>query len=159
MADIRNDKKIDNDHVISVLEKLIETCRDGQEGYRDAAEHVKDPELRRYFNEISTTRADFAGQLENEVIRLGKHDPDRKGSATAAIHRGWINLKASLGGGDHSILSSVEAGEDNAKKQYENANREDLPQDIRLIVARQAESVFASHDRVKALRDRYKNAA
>ncbi len=158
MADIRNDKKIDNDHVISVLEKLIETCRDGQEGYRDAAEHVKDPELRRYFNEISTTRADFAGQLENEVIRLGKHDPDRKGSATAAIHRGWINLKASLGGGDHSILSSVEAGEDNAKKQYEEALNDALPQDILELLRQQSQSVIAAHDHVRDLRDRSKAA-
>jgi uncharacterized protein (TIGR02284 family) len=157
MADIQREK-IDNDHVISVLEKLIETCRDGQNGYRDAAENVKDPELRSFFNEVSTTRAEFAGELENEVIRLGKHNPDRKGSATAALHRGWIDLKAALGGGDHSILSSVEAGEDNAKKQYEEALNDNLPRDIKDILQQQSQSVISAHDRVRMLRDRAKAA-
>ena len=26
---------------VSEIEKLIETCRDGEKGYRDAAEHIK----------------------------------------------------------------------------------------------------------------------
>ena len=157
MADFQREK-IDNDHVISVLEKLIETCRDGQNGYRDAAENVKDPELRSFFNEVSTTRAEFAGELENEVIRLGKHNPDRKGSATAALHRGWIDLKAALGGGDYSILSSVEAGEDNAKKHYEEALNDNLPQDIKDILRQQSQSVVSAHDHVRMLRDRAKAA-
>jgi uncharacterized protein (TIGR02284 family) len=157
MADTQRES-IDQDHVISVLEKLIETNRDSQNGYRDAAENVKDPELRAFFNQESTTRADFAGQLENEIIRLGKHDPDRKGSATAAIHRRWIDLKAALGGGDHSILSSVESGEDNAKKQYEEALNDKLPQDIKDILRQQSQSVIAAHDHVKLLRDRNRAA-
>ncbi len=157
MPELRKDS-IDNEHVISVLEKLIETNRDGQNGYRDAAEHVKNGELREFFNAQSTIRAQFAGELENEVIRLGKHDPDRKGSATAGIHRRWIDLKASLGGGDHSILSSVESGEDNAKHEYEEAMRDNLPADIVDILDRQYASVVAAHDQVRLLRDREKAA-
>jgi uncharacterized protein (TIGR02284 family) len=157
MADIQREK-IDNDHVISVLENLIETCRDGQNGYRECAEHVKDLELRKFFNEVSTTRADFAGQLENEVIRLGKHNPERKGTAKAAVHRGWIDLKAALGGGDHAILSSLEFGEDTAKKQYEEAMNDNLPQDIKDILRQQSQSVVSAHDNVRMLRDRAKAA-
>ena len=152
-------KHVERDHTIDVLEKLIETCRDGQNGYRDAAEHIKNTAYREFFNEQSTERAQFAGELENEVIRLGKHDPDRTGSTTAAVHRRWIDLKASLGGGDHSILSSIEAGEDNAKKQYQEAIADTgLPQDIRDILSRQAQSIIAAHDRVRDLRDQSKAA-
>ncbi len=149
-----------NDDAISVLEKLIETCRDGQNGYRDAAEHTKSPELREFFNQESLERAQFAGELEQEVQRLGKSDPDRKGSTSGAIHRAWFDIKQKLGGGDESILSSVEAGEDNAKKNYESAISDGgLPVDLRQIVSRQSERVIAAHDRVRALRDQYKNAA
>ncbi len=157
MAEVRKDS-IDNDHVISVLEKLIETNRDGQNGYRDAAEHLTNLEIREFFNEQSTMRAQFAGELENEVIRLGKHDPDRKGSPTAALHRRWIDLKASLGGGDHSILSSVESAEDSAKHEYQDAIRDNLPADIIEILDRQFQSISAAHDHVKMLRDRQKAA-
>jgi uncharacterized protein (TIGR02284 family) len=149
---------IDHKEVIDVLEDLIQTNRNGQNGYRDAAEHVTDSELRAFFNEQSLERARFAGQLEDEAIRLGKHDVERKGSTSAAIHRAWIDLKANMGGGEHSILSSVESGEDNAKKQYEEALRRKLPEDLQGIIHQQAQSIFAAHDQVKLLRDRRKAA-
>ncbi len=156
MADIH--KHIDNDHVISVLEKLTELCRDGQEGYRDAAEHVKSPELRNLFNQVSTTRAEFAGELENEVIRLGKHDPERESTTSGAMHRKWVDLKAAMGAGDHSILSSIESGEDSAKKAYEDALNDNLPQDIKDILRRQSQEIISTHNRIRALRDQTKAA-
>jgi uncharacterized protein (TIGR02284 family) len=149
-----------NDNAISVLEKLVETCRDGQNGYRDAAEATHNAELKQFFNEQSLERGQFAGELENEIQRLGKPDPDRKGSVSGAIHRKWFDLKQSLGGGDESILSSVEAGEDNAKKNYNDAvNSKDIPSDVREVIARQAERVNLAHNRARDLRDRFKNAA
>jgi len=157
MAEIEREH-IDNDHVISVLEKLTETNRDAQEGYRDAAEHIKDLQLRAFFNEQSTERANFAGELENEVIRLGKHDPDRSGSASGALHRRWIDLKVAMGAGDHAILSSVESGEDNARKEYEQALNDKLPEDIKGILRQHAQAVTSAHDQVKMLRDRTKAA-
>lgn len=148
----------DNDKVIDVLEKLIETCKDGQNGFRDAAEHAKDSSIKKLFSELSLERAQFAGELQTELHRLGKRDVEQSGSVSAALHRTWIDLKANLGGGDSSILSSAEAGEDNAKKNYQEAEEADLPGDIRTIVTRQAQSVFAAHDRVRALRDQSKAA-
>jgi len=147
-----------NKRVIEVVEELIETCRDGQNGYREAAEHIKDPELRSFFNDQSTERARFAGELENEVQRLGERDPNRKSSVTGTLHRAWMDLKASLGGGDEAILNSAEQGEDEAKAAYEKAQREPLPQNILGIIRQQAQSVFAAHDHVKMLRDRRKAA-
>jgi uncharacterized protein (TIGR02284 family) len=149
---------IDNDHVLSVLDKLTEINRDAQEGYRDAAEHIKDAKFRAFFNEQSTQRANFAGELENELIRLGKHDPDRSGSTSGAIYRRWIDLKVAMGAGDHAILSSVESGEDNAKKEYEKALNDKLPEDIKGMLRQQAQAVTSAHDQLRMLRDRTKAA-
>jgi uncharacterized protein (TIGR02284 family) len=110
-----------HEQTIKILEELVETCRDGQEGYRDAADHVTDSNLRHFFNEQSLSRAGFAGELEQELIAAGKHDPNRSGSASAAMHRAWIDLKSALGGGDHAILTSVESGEDSATSSYKKA--------------------------------------
>lgn len=153
-----NREHIDNGYVISVLEKLVEVNRDAQEGYRDAAEHIKDTQLRAFFNAQSTERANFAGELENEVIRHGKHNPERSGSVGGAIHRRWIDLKAALGAGDHGILSSVEAGEDGAKKGYAEAIGSNLPEDVKGLLREQAQAVTKAHDQVKMLRDRTKAA-
>lgn len=149
----------DQNRAIEMLKNLAETCRDGQHGFIQAAEHVKNPELRAFFNELATERARFAGELENELIHHGKHDPSQKGTAAGSLHRAWLSVKDALGRGDHGILSSVEAAEDKAKEQYEDALEADLPQDIRDIISRQARSIFAAHDRVRDLRNRYEHAA
>src|SRR5262245_50734951 len=49
----RENTFMNNESVINVLEDLIQTNRDSQNGYRDAAEHVKTPELRNFFNQQS----------------------------------------------------------------------------------------------------------
>jgi uncharacterized protein (TIGR02284 family) len=149
---------MENERVIQVLTQLVETSRDGQRGYREAAENIENPELRAFFNDQSIERARFAGELESQIERLGEGDIKEIGSVGSALHRAWMGLKSSLGGGDHAILNSVESGEDAAKEAYEKALHEPLPNNIMLIVQRQAASVVAAHDHVKALRDRRKAA-
>lgn len=148
-----------NADTIDTLEKLIETCRDGQVGYRDAAEHTTTAELKDFFLRQSLERAKFAGELESVAQRLGKADPDRGPSIANKLHRAWFDLKQKLGGGDTSVLESVEAGEDNAKKHYQEALRADLPLEVHTIIEKQAHSVLAAHDEVRNLRDQYKKAA
>ncbi len=144
---------------IDVIDQLIETCRDGQEGYRDAAEHAKNDDLKEFFYRQSLERAKFAGELESVAQHLGEADPDRSPSIASKMHRAWFDLKQKLGAGDLSILESVEAGEDNAKKHYQEALRADLPADVRDIVETQAHSVLDAHDRVRDLEDQYRRAA
>ena len=149
----------DQNEVRNIVQDLIETNRDGQNGYRDAAEHMKDAEIRSFFTEQSLERARFAGDLEQLIREFGESNPDRSGSVAGAIHRKWIDAKAALGGGDHTILESVEQGEDSAKKAYEKAIAASLPANVLDVVRRQAESVGAAHDHVKMVRDRLKKAA
>jgi uncharacterized protein (TIGR02284 family) len=144
---------MDEKNALSVVEDLIETCKDGQKGYQDAASHAKRSDLKTYFNQQSLERASFAGELEAILIQLGKPDKKVSGSVAASLHRAWIDTKVSLGAGDHSILESVEAGEDNAKDAYQKAITKDLPENIAQIVRRQASSVQRAHDKVKSLRD------
>ena len=150
---------MDQNDAISVIENLIETCKDGQMGYQDAASHAKRSDLKAYFNEQSLERSRFAGELEAELIRLGKPDKKVSGSVSGTLRRAWIDTKVSLGGGDKTILESVEAGEDSAKEAYQKAVTADLPENVAQIVRRQAASVQAAHDKVKSLRDAAKAAA
>ena len=81
-------------------------------------------------------------------------DPENTGSAAGALHRGWIDLKSALGGGDHAILAATKTGEDYAVKEYKRALDETLPAPVRDIVGRQFQSVKQVHDKVKGMRDR-----
>jgi uncharacterized protein (TIGR02284 family) len=150
---------MDHNDTLSVMENLIETCKDGQKGYQDAGSHAKRSDLKTYFDEQSLERARFAGELQEERIRLGKSDKKDSGSVSASLHRAWIDTKVSMGAGDTAILESVEAGEDRAKEAYQKAVTADLPENIAQIVRRQAASVQKAHDQVKSLRDAAKAAA
>ncbi len=144
---------MDNDKVISKLNDLIEICRDGQQGFKEASENAENPDLKSFFNQASQQRAQFAGELQQEVRGLGG-DPETSGSATGAAHRAWINIKGTLTGkDDHSILNEVERGEDSAVETYQEVLKDGLPTNILTIVERQFRSIKQSHDRVKQLRD------
>lgn len=145
---------VDNARTIKLLQELVDICRDGQNGYRDAADHITDSHLREFFNQQSLARAGFAGELEEQMIRLGKADPDTSGTAAAGILRAWIDFKSELGGGDATILASVESGEESARAAFEKALQEpNLPEDLAALVRRQLSSIAAAHDHVRSLRD------
>ena len=140
---------------ISTLNKLIETCLNGQEGFRQAAEAVTDDEdLKGFLFSASLQRSKFAGELQNEVIALGEPDPTHTNSATSKVHRGWLNLKTALTGNDnHAILAECERGEDSAVAEYRKALNSEMPAPLSEIVSRQFQEVLATHNSVRGLRD------
>lgn len=149
--------KLSNDDVISTLNGLIETCKDGQNGFKEAAEGVERSDLKSLFYEFSQQRAQFAGELQSLVSTLGG-DPENSGSVAGALHRGWINIKSAVTGkDDNAILNECERGEDSAKNAYKNALEEPLPANITDIVQQQYQAILSAHDRVKALRDAANN--
>src|SRR6202035_3957315 len=150
---------MDVNNAISVLEELIQTCKDGQKGYEEAAAKVKRMDLKTFFNEQARERARFAGELEVELNRLGKGDKKLSGSVLGTLHRAWIDTKVGLGGGDKTVLEWLEHGEDRAKDAYQKAVTSDLPENIAQVVRRQAAGVQAAHDKVKSLRDSMAKAA
>jgi uncharacterized protein (TIGR02284 family) len=141
----------DNDNVISTLNNLIETCKDGENGFRTAADGVKNGELKTLFHTYSQQRGQFAAELQAEVRGLGG-DPEKTGSVAASLHRGWINIKSTVTGEDEgAVISECERGEDSAVSNYQDALKENLPVNIREVIERQFAQVKEAHDRFRAL--------
>jgi uncharacterized protein (TIGR02284 family) len=70
------------------------------------------------------------------------------------LHRGWINLKSAVTGGDeHAILAECERGEDSAVAEYKKALADGLSPSAQEVVSRQFAEIKAAHDRIKSLRD------
>jgi uncharacterized protein (TIGR02284 family) len=142
----------------TVLNNLIETLKDGQEGFKQAAEGVSDPKLKSLFRDYSDQRSRFATALQSEARRHGETDPETSSSATGALHRGWINLKSAITGGDeHAILAECERGEDSAVEEYKKALADGLSPSAQEVVSRQFAEIKAAHDRIKTLRDAAKS--
>jgi uncharacterized protein (TIGR02284 family) len=141
--------------IASILNSLVEICKDGEQGFRAAADGVKDADLKTFFHESSVQRGQFKNELQVLVNSLGE-ETEHSGSIAGSLHRGWIDIRAAMTHGDeHAILEECERGEDSAVAEYRDAlGHEELPVEIRNVIARQYPAVQASHDRVKALRDR-----
>jgi uncharacterized protein (TIGR02284 family) len=143
-----------NDKTISVLNNLIETCKDGELGFKTAAEGLKDPAIKAQFLEYARQRAEMVRELQSEVRRLGG-DPEKSGSMSASLHRGWMDIKSAVTGkDDHAIVAEAERGEDVAKGVFEDALKASLPADLQTRVQQHAAKVRQVHDAVRDLRDR-----
>lgn len=144
---------METDDVISALNGLIETCKDGQSGFKEAAEGIERSDLKALFYEFSQQRAEFSGVLQELVRALGG-DPEKSGSIAGAAHRGWINIKSAVTGKDEeTILNECERGEDFAKDAYADALKLGLPANVADVVQQQAQAVLAAHNRIRELRN------
>jgi uncharacterized protein (TIGR02284 family) len=136
------------------IRNLISVLRDGEKGFVDIGEHIKNPELKSYFLEESRVRGSYAAELEKTVNLVTDADVHESGTLAGALHRTWGDVKAHLGGSDHTLLETAEQGEDAAKKAYREALDDTAVSDtVRALIAQQAEHVNRSHDRVKEFRD------
>ncbi len=149
---------MDNDDLISTLNDLIETSKDGEEGFRTCAEDISDPQVKALFFNRAQACALAAGELQ-ELVRAFDGEPEQHSSLSGTLHRRWLDIKAAITGkDDEAILNECERGEDVAVRSYRKALEKDLPPNVRSLVERQFDGVMRNHDQVKALRDKVRTA-
>lgn len=138
--------------VTSVLNGLIETCKDGENGFKTAAEKVKEPSLKALFLKYSAQRAGYAQELTALVSSLGEK-PAESGHVVASLHRGWMGLKEALSSDeDTALVNEAEAGEDAAMKAYKEASAATLPANVSTLVQKQFAGVQEAHGVMRDLK-------
>ena len=138
---------------LAAVNSVIAVCKDAEEGFRGAADAVKNPSFKSLFAQYSSQRAGFAEQLRAAVKQTGNQPSDPSGLA-GTMHRGWIVLKGVLTGhSEHQILEETERGEDLSVSRYRDALAKPLPAELRSLLERQFAEVQQAHNRIKALRD------
>ncbi|HSY80470.1 MAG TPA: PA2169 family four-helix-bundle protein, partial [Gemmatimonadaceae bacterium] len=83
------------EELIGTLNDLIETCRDGINGFRTAADGVSSPIAKEVFLSRVHLIEKGLGDLDAAVQRLGG-DPIDHGHPAASMHRAWINIKSAV---------------------------------------------------------------
>ena len=142
---------MNSDDVIATLNNLLETTRDGEQGFRTCADGVSSPNLKSMFEAAAQRCAVGAAELEDKIRSLGG-EPTQQGSISGSMHRAWTNIKSAITGmSEHAVLAECERGEDVAKSVYEQALQQDLPADVRVLVDRQYQGVRENHARVRNL--------
>lgn len=132
---------------------VISVCRDGEQGYRGAAQAVNDPTMKQMFEQYSAQRGQFAAELQTAVKTLGFETINPQGMG-GMLYASWISLKGLLTGHDvHAVLVEAERGEDWSVKTYRTALGKTMPPEIAAVIEKQFVEVQKAHDRIRSLRD------
>lgn len=145
-----------NQDTIDALQDLIQVNIDSRDGFRNAAEHIDVMAISEMFNDFAVQRDQQAAELRT-LISANLETPNDSGSVSAAAHRMWMDLKSALGGGEASILSEAERGEDHIKGKYEEVLKSTAGSAVNDVLQRQYAAVKMAHDRVRDMRDAYKS--
>ena len=147
----------DSQETTEVLNDLVRVNNDRIAGYEKAIHEAKqeDNDLKILFASMVAESHRMKIALATEVQSLGAEVS--KGTTTEGkIYQVWRELKAAISGHNrHTILSNCEAVEDAAQKAYVAALKNSLPAFIRDLLTRQLETLQASHEEVRSLRDQY----
>jgi uncharacterized protein (TIGR02284 family) len=132
--------------ILDQLNKLLTYTRDGEKGYQEAAENVKDTELKSLFLTQGRQRAEFAMELDRE-IRTAGGNPDDSTSLISNLHRAWINIKSAIAANDDkATVEECQRGDKQALDTYAEVLREtDLGANTRDLLLRQKESIESAH--------------
>jgi len=144
---------MDKDEIISTLNDLIETCKDGEAGFRSCIDDVQAPQFKTLFRDRLQDCKNAAAELQ-EIVRSLGGDPETRSSFSGVLHRRWLDIKSIITGHDDlAILEECERGQDLARRNYRNALEKVLPPEIRVSVERQYQDVIRNHDHIKNLHD------
>jgi uncharacterized protein (TIGR02284 family) len=141
---------MNNHEVISILSDLIETCKDAEECFRNAADRIGNSEFRRLFSIFAQQRSQFVQELQAEIHRLGG-DASKVVGIGGKLHRSWMNLKSAVPRDEASIISECQREEESAVNDYQEALKGDLPLDVQYVIKRQYMDVKDAYDRIRIL--------
>lgn len=143
-----------NDEIVGVLNRLIRLNQASELGFETAAEHVRNRGLKLHLKRYARQRARFLNELRHEIMKWGGVVQVTR-NPWAALHRGWIDIKAALTVGRDSearvVLSECLRGERVALKHYQQARQAILPVTVDEFLERQAVQVQAVHDQLCAM--------
>jgi uncharacterized protein (TIGR02284 family) len=138
--------------LIPRLNRLITICKDGEFGFKTAAEDVRVPELQTLFRRYAAQRAMFASDLQRAVVNLGG-EPEDQGSLTGLMHREWMDVKSAVTERSAaSILDECVRGEETAVKAYAEALHQPLAPELEDTIRQQYTAILTARENVRSLR-------
>ncbi len=146
-----------SEETIDKLQTLIRYNIDAYDGFRKSAEEVENPHLASLFRDLAQERSAMATELQ-EYVEWNNEKAEDDGSFKAAVHRSWIEARSKMSGGDpYAILAEAKRGEDHIKEAYEDFLKTNPGSPLNDVVQQQYSRVKSAHDRIRDLRDHYKN--
>ncbi|MDO6817559.1 PA2169 family four-helix-bundle protein [Zobellia sp. 1_MG-2023] len=143
-----------SEEVQTKLNNILEKTYDAEKGFKKAAEHAKSTDLKTFFKRKADERYTFGHDLKSEIVRYGQ-DFEKGGSATGAMHRGWMDVKAWFSAdNDESMLEEAITGEKAAVEEYKAVlNEVTLPTTTTTLLTQQMNKISTDLNSIKRLED------
>ena len=129
---------MNNDRIISDLNKLITRNYDAEYGFKQASDRANNPELKHLFNTFADWHNEFGHELKAEIQNMNG-EISKGTSAAADAHRTWIDIKSNVKGNtDEAVLEECVRGEKKALEDYKNiVSNQELPVTTQRIIDEQ----------------------
>ncbi|WP_343487312.1 PA2169 family four-helix-bundle protein [Allomuricauda sp. d1] len=136
------------------LNDLLEKTYDAEKGYKKAAENADSSNLQAYFERKSKERNEFGHKIKAEIQTFG-NDVDKGGSATGAMHRTWMDVKAFFSAdSDESMLEEAIRGEKASVEEYKEVLKDTaLPPSTSTVLTQQMNQISTDLSNIKSLED------
>ena len=133
--------------ILDQLNKLLTRSHDAEKGYQEAAESVKDAELKSMFLAQSRQRSEFAMEIDHEIQALGG-EADNGTSLASDLHRAWINIKSAVSNStDKAVVEECRRGDSEALNDYKEVlEQTDIAASTRELLLRQKSKVESAHE-------------
>ncbi|UZR98272.1 ferritin-like domain-containing protein [Chondrinema litorale] len=125
--------------VYSEIKGIMKICKDGEVGYRNAAERIEEESTSTLFLRLSQQRKAFYSELEREVEIFFGEAPLPGTSIKGDMHHIWQDVKATFTGNSaEEIIEECIRGEKAALKEYETVLiKQEMPLAFQEILAKQ----------------------
>ncbi len=143
-----------SEEIQTKLNNILEKTYDAEKGFKKAAEHAQSTDLKTFFKRKADERYAFGHDLKSEIVRYGQ-DFDKGGSATGAMHRGWMDVKAWFNGdNDEAMLEESITGEKATIDEYKAVlNETALPTTTATLLTKQMNKISTDLSNIKRLED------
>ena len=139
------------------LQDLLTLNIDSRDGFHESSQKIDDVTIGSLCQTLSMQRQAQADEIA-QLMEIAAERVDREGSFAAAAHRIWIDIRESLANDNtYSILAEAERGEDRIKEAYETYLESITEPTVRDLLSRHYTQVCAAHDRIRMLRDEFKD--
>jgi len=144
-------------HAVEVLNGLLQSALDSADGFRKAADLVRNPAFKALFTERAGVRDGLGGEIEAEVRSFGG-EPVAGGSVLAGAHRAFVQVRDLIAhGSDKAVVEEVARAEDYLRLRFDAAAADALlPAPAHDLAARAGQALKAEHAEIVTLRDQFR---
>ncbi len=129
---------MDKNEIKNDLQKIIDICNDGVEGYETAAGKIDDNSMKTLFLRLSQQRKGFIENLKNEALTMGI-EFNGNGTAKGFFHRTWLATKSTFSSDKRDkVIEEAMSGEKKALEVYSKVSADpSVPEYLQKILEEQ----------------------